>query len=120
MFENSRVTVADVSDGTSNTILLGELTGGLGVPVAIGDPTIVNARHSIMQNGMGGSFGYFGDFPADGGFFSTNRRSMFSSFHNSGSIVNFSFCDGSTRSISSNTERNVMNQLMTRASQDDQ
>lgn len=117
VFENSRIKVAEILDGLSNTILAGEVTGGLGTPPSV-PGTIVNARHSFLQNGMGGSYGYFHDPSGAEGFFSLNLRSMFSSFHRGGTLINFAFCDGSTHSYADETDVIVINSLMTRANSD--
>jgi prepilin-type N-terminal cleavage/methylation domain-containing protein/prepilin-type processing-associated H-X9-DG protein len=80
-YQNSVTTVAQISDGTSNTIAFGETLAG----------TVTNPRDfALTWMGSGG-------MPSAWGLTNTPDWYQFSSRH--GNIVNFSMADGSVRGI---------------------
>lgn len=110
-FENSNVGYQDITDGSSQTFLMGEVVGGYRSPQGR-----LEARHSMLQNGMSGAFGFF-DIPAFGGE-PLPVLSNFSSSHWGGSMVNFSLADGSVHTLNRGLELEVLFALSTRAGQE--
>ena len=104
MDDNSNISLAQVTDGSSNTIIVGECDGSNlesddAFPIWIGPPEgggrIAFARRSILRRGdpvngfnLERAGGQRGEFDA----------ALFSSNHSGG--ANFSFCDGSVHFLS--------------------
>ena len=107
-FEKSRIGARDITDGLSQTILMGEVLGGTtGAP---GDRDI-NVRHSIFQNGTG-SGGFFFDETDD---ILDDLRFMFSSRHRGGHQVNFAYADGHVAMHPDTIDRLLLFDLLTRS-----
>jgi prepilin-type N-terminal cleavage/methylation domain-containing protein len=94
MYQNSAVTLADVTDGASNTMLMGETTSGFW-PDATGSSIRTSIDKTINQpTGVA--------FPV-----------YWASKHPS--LVNFAKCDGSVTQVTSQINKLTLNKLMTRA-----
>jgi prepilin-type processing-associated H-X9-DG protein len=126
LYNLSATTIADVRDGTSNTLLVGEVTGGQGSHPSYGPATITYhwynwAIQDVAQgiNGPGSVPGGRSDtvdpLDGDGG----NRHDElydevgFCSFHPGG--AHFALCDGSVQFLSENINHSVLEALATRA-----
>ena len=104
MGANVPCTIADVKDGTSNTLMLGETTGG-------GQGSYVGYFWACwdvadMRNGVNGPY------TLPGGASSVSGQNGFSSFHPGG--CNFTMGDGSVSFISQNIGQNLLIALTTR------
>ena len=100
--------IAQITDGTSNTLMIGEMTGG-GAGSHIGLYWFNFAVYTTARgiNGPGSIPG--GVNPASFSWFSTS----FSSYHPGG--CNFAMADGSVTFVSQNIDQNLLNALATRA-----
>jgi prepilin-type N-terminal cleavage/methylation domain-containing protein/prepilin-type processing-associated H-X9-DG protein len=97
-FQNSQINMADVTDGTTNTLLMGESLDPYGFwPYGISSAVRTNVDRTINRpitvNGV-------------------NYYSYWMSKHPN--TVNFARCDGSVTSITSQVNKVVFNKLMTR------
>ena len=110
LYALSRVRIGDVIDGTSNTLLVGEVTGGM--------PGSYNAFTWTLMDLMDTHRGI--NDPATTVRLSrlafNLRNSCFSSFHVGG--CSFLMADGSVHFLSENISRQVLNNLATRAGQE--
>ncbi len=98
--------IADVLDGTSNTLMIGELTGG-------GRGTY-SAHFWITHDIIGTSDGINGPWTIPGGgTFSGVYGAGFSSYHPGG--CHFTFADGTVHFLSENIAHDVLVALTTRA-----
>jgi prepilin-type N-terminal cleavage/methylation domain-containing protein/prepilin-type processing-associated H-X9-DG protein len=98
MYQNSQVNMADITDGTSNTILMGECIYPYGVwSQATGAVVRTNLDRTInspiVSNGV-------------------NYWTYWASKHPS--QVNFAYCDGTVRPATTQINKLVLNKLMTR------
>lgn len=114
LFAASRVRTSEISDGLSNTILIGETIGGTVNDDDESDGGLAHKRHSFMDNGIGSMLGFFDDIPGDG---QDSTIQVYSSRHSS-QIANFAFADGSVRSINRQINRDLLAAMMTRAGGD--
>jgi prepilin-type N-terminal cleavage/methylation domain-containing protein/prepilin-type processing-associated H-X9-DG protein len=99
MYQNSQVNMADITDGTSTTIIMGESIYPYGIwSQATSSVVRTNLDRAINQpillNG-------------------TNYWTYWGSKHPS--QVNFAFCDGTVRTVTTQINKVVLNKLMTRA-----
>jgi prepilin-type N-terminal cleavage/methylation domain-containing protein/prepilin-type processing-associated H-X9-DG protein len=124
-FINSKVKLTDITDGTSNTIMLGERMRL--------DPTYNTVSGKDFQNNSGwawansnAGFDYLfgtevpinwviplGTTSDPGLVFEDERFNAFGSFHTSG--ANFAFADGSVKFLADSTPLTILQQLGTRA-----
>ncbi|MCA1684650.1 MAG: DUF1559 domain-containing protein [Planctomycetia bacterium] len=93
MFQNSAVSFADITDGSTNTILIGEITYGTW-PDATSCCVRTNTDLSINR-------------PV------TGSRPYWMSKHSN--LVNFTKCDGSVSTVTNQINKLVLNKLMTRS-----
>lgn len=110
MAERHGCRIAQISDGTSNTLAIGEITGkGRGTYAGHFWPTwnLLGTR-----DGVNGPFTVPGGVPAAWGF----RTTGFSSFHPGG--CNFTFADGSVHFLTKSISSNALRALTTRAAGD--
>ncbi len=99
------IRVADVADGTSNTLMVGEVTGG--------GPGSTNGRFWAEFNMSSTIFGInrAGSMPGDG-VFNRFTNDGFSSYHPGG--CHFLMADGSTQYVSENVDQHLLFALTTR------
>ena len=99
------IRVADVADGTSNTLFVGEVTGG--------GPGSTNGRFWAEFNMSSTIFGInrAGSMPGDG-VFNRFTNDGFSSYHPGG--CHFLMADGSTQYVSENIDQHLLFALTTR------
>jgi prepilin-type N-terminal cleavage/methylation domain-containing protein len=124
---NSITNMASLRDGSSNTILIGERTGGASI---YRRKQIDSTLTSLAGSANGGGWGdflngehwpngslYDGNLGANGGPCAINCNSMrssnFHSFHSGG--IQIILCDGSARFISENISAYIFASLITRA-----
>ncbi|WP_298862625.1 DUF1559 domain-containing protein [uncultured Gimesia sp.] len=106
LFGISSVKFRDIIDGTSNTLLVGEVTGSLSASGLNGNSytgydvfDTSNGINSIDTVPGGGTFAF--------------RPQGFSSYHVGG--AHFALCDGSVRFISENIDQGTLSNITTRA-----
>jgi prepilin-type N-terminal cleavage/methylation domain-containing protein/prepilin-type processing-associated H-X9-DG protein len=122
VYPESRVNIPRITDGSSNTLLMGETSTALNGPTGISD-------WGRIQPWTWGYYNY--DFlgPTEGGFLMIDHKYIqypigyngvflpnntpFKSLHTPGG-ANFVFCDGSTRFLVNSTRLNVLQALATR------
>jgi prepilin-type N-terminal cleavage/methylation domain-containing protein/prepilin-type processing-associated H-X9-DG protein len=98
MYQNSQVNMADITDGTSTTVLAGESIFPYGVwSQATSAVVRTNVDRTINQ-----------PIPSNG----TNYWTYWASKHPG--QVNFAYCDGTVRTVTSQINKVVLNKLMTR------
>lgn len=111
LYAASRVRISWITDGTSNTILIGEAVGGT---VNFDEGAFGGAahkRHSFMANGIGSEWGFFEDVEGDD---QDTSIFVFSSRH-AGPVANFAFADGSVKGIAKKIDIGLLSRMMTRA-----
>lgn len=110
-YSRSKIGYKDISDGSTNTILMGEAIGGTS---NYEGEVMGNARkrYSVMGNGIGSNFGYFEGIESD----SSEDESLFCfSSRHAGQIANFCLADGSVRPIPRSIALDILSELMTRS-----
>jgi prepilin-type N-terminal cleavage/methylation domain-containing protein/prepilin-type processing-associated H-X9-DG protein len=106
--ERNGCRIAEVSDGTSNTLMVGEVTGK--------GPGTNEAQFWLTWNVLDMRNGVNGPFSLPGGAAPATwnlRNNGFSSYHSGG--ANFLLADGSVRFVSQNTPYDLLQRLVTRA-----
>jgi len=125
LYNFSKNGVRNITDGTSNTLLLGEVTGGQGFDGAKNSVWVGFAW--ITRNLQATTLGINGKLSVPGGrddgyrgfgitenrFVELVRDTGFSSFHVGG--AHFGMADGSVQFLSENIDQTVLNSLATRA-----
>jgi prepilin-type N-terminal cleavage/methylation domain-containing protein/prepilin-type processing-associated H-X9-DG protein len=102
MYMNSQVNMADITDGTSSTILMGESVYPFGVWSQATTAVVrTNIDRTINQ-----------PIPSNG----INYWTYWASKHPG--QVNFAYCDGTVRPVTSQINKLVLNKLMTRNGQE--
>ncbi len=126
IFPNSKVTLGGISDGTSNTILVGETSSAIGRPLVsrswggIQPWTWGYYCYACTQNPPDDAIGWLmvdhktvtHPIGYTGSFFT--NETPFTSNHGSGG-VNLLFCDGGVRFLPKDTSLATLQQLATRA-----
>jgi prepilin-type N-terminal cleavage/methylation domain-containing protein/prepilin-type processing-associated H-X9-DG protein len=98
MYQNSQVNMADITDGTSTTILMGESVYPYGVWSQANTAVVrTNIDRTVNQ-----------PIPSNG----INYWTYWASKHPG--QVNFAYCDGTVRPVTSQINKIVLNKLMTR------
>jgi prepilin-type N-terminal cleavage/methylation domain-containing protein/prepilin-type processing-associated H-X9-DG protein len=121
IYPESRVRLTDISDGTSSTLLLGEISSARGWPSGI-------SAWGRIQPWTWGFYNYDHISPNDGGYLMIDHKYVqypigyngvflpnntpYRSSHTGG--ANFVFCDGSVRFLPNGTSLNVLQSLATR------
>jgi prepilin-type N-terminal cleavage/methylation domain-containing protein/prepilin-type processing-associated H-X9-DG protein len=102
MYQNSTVNMADITDGTSTTVILGESLTPTGVwsqaiTCCVRTNTDRTINQPILYNGV-------------------NYWTYWASKHPG--MVNYAFCDGSIRNVTQQINKLVLNKIMTRNGQE--
>jgi prepilin-type processing-associated H-X9-DG protein len=99
MYQNSTVNIADITDGTSTTIIMGESLWPQGVWAQATSSCIrTNLDRTINKPIVSNNIAYW---------------TYWASKHPS--QVNFAYCDGSVRPVSAQINKGTLNSLMTRS-----
>ncbi len=99
LYQNSTVNMADITDGSSTTVILGESVSSTGIwSQAIYSSVRTNVDRTINQPII---------------FQGVTYWTYWSSKHPS--MVNFAFCDGSIRAVTQQINKLVLNKIMTRS-----
>jgi prepilin-type N-terminal cleavage/methylation domain-containing protein/prepilin-type processing-associated H-X9-DG protein len=124
IYPESRVRITDITDGSSNTLLVGEIS------TAVGWPTAGLSPWARIQPWTWGFYNYDLYMPAtESGYLMIDHKFIqyqigysgvflpnntpFRSRH-AGGGANFAFCDGTVRFLSNNTALNILQSLATR------
>ena len=124
IYPESRVRPTGITDGTSNTLLLGETSS------AKGWPTAGISAWGRIQPWTWGFYNYDNISAADSGYLMLDHKYVqypigysgtflpnntpYKSLHSGGDGANFAFCDGSVRFLHNSTALNVLQWLATR------
>ncbi|MFI4874487.1 MAG: DUF1559 domain-containing protein [Blastopirellula sp. JB062] len=101
----------DIIDGTSNTLLIGEVTGDPQQATS-NSATTYNANSYAVYNTLDTSTGINGPFTVPGGGVFEWRPQGFSSFHPGG--AHFAMADGSVRYLAETVDQTLLSGLTTR------
>jgi prepilin-type processing-associated H-X9-DG protein len=96
MYQNSAVSMADITDGSTNTVLMGESLTGVW-PQAPSCCVRTNIDRTINKPISAGGVNYYT-------YWMSKHPSM----------VNFAFCDGGVRPVTNQINKLVLNKMMTR------
>ncbi len=117
-FRNSKIRMADILDGTSSTLMVGERSFRLGPATWTGVVTSANLfplqgspSPPVLNNSSGMTLGHTGDGNGPNG--STSYVNQFYSQHNGG--VHFLFCDGHVGFLTSSMNYKTYLALTTRS-----
>ena len=117
-FRNSRVTIGDITDGTSQTIMVGERSFALSTATWVGAvtgagefPPPGSPAPPIVDNASNMVLGHAGDGNNPGS--RNSEGNQFYSLHGQG--VNFLFADGHVQFLASSMDDKVFKALSTRA-----
>ncbi|MEA1949825.1 MAG: DUF1559 domain-containing protein [Planctomycetota bacterium] len=106
LYNYSKTKIADISDGTSHTLLVGEITGAESGTYA--------GHNFVTWNLSDTALGINGPYSRPGGGTWRYREAGFSSFH-AGSGCHFLFADGSTHFIIEDIDQKTLAAMTTRA-----
>jgi prepilin-type processing-associated H-X9-DG protein len=102
LYQNSSINMADITDGTSTTVIFGESLTPTGVwSMATSAVVRTNIDRTINQPILYNGLNYY---------------TYWMSKHPN--LVNFGFCDGSVRGVTQQINKLVLNKIMTRAGQE--
>jgi prepilin-type processing-associated H-X9-DG protein/prepilin-type N-terminal cleavage/methylation domain-containing protein len=114
-FRNSQVAIRDISDGTSQTVAVGERSHNLGEATWVGAVTGASlynpAAGPQVENASGMVLGHAGDMAGPGA--PNSELNQFASLHGSG--INVAFADGHVSFLPSSMDYRVFAALATRA-----
>jgi len=113
LFAWSKTSFKDITDGTSNTLIVGEITGDHRVTTS-SSPTALNGNSYTVYDLFDTSSGINGPFTVPGGGTYAFRPQGFSSFHPGG--AHFALADGSVRFLSETLDQSLLSGLSTRHS----
>ncbi|WP_437223642.1 DUF1559 domain-containing protein [Planctomicrobium sp. SH661] len=113
LFAISRVRFRDITDGLSNTLLTGEVTGNPNASFNPSSPTTLTGNTYAAYDVFDTSWGVNGSTTVPGKGTFNFRPQGFSSFHTGG--AHFALCDGSVRFISENIHQGTLTALSTRS-----
>jgi prepilin-type N-terminal cleavage/methylation domain-containing protein/prepilin-type processing-associated H-X9-DG protein len=111
-FRNSQIAIKDITDGTSNTFLVGERSVQMGPATWVGSVTgaqIYTAGFGAVEDGPGMTLGQVNRPPGS----SDQEANEYSSRHSGG--ANFLFADGHVTFIAAGIDRTIYKALATRA-----
>ena len=109
LYRNSAVKISDISDGASNTIMVGDSLYGFW---ADGYSCCVRVWEDSNHPDLWDTYWAAQVQPLNGGPLITLRFFSFGSAH--GDICNFAIADGSTRSVSKRISKNIFKAIATR------
>jgi prepilin-type processing-associated H-X9-DG protein len=108
---NASCHINDIKDGTSNTLAVGEVTGG-GVGSQQGDFWALSNLQDTAEGINGPHTAPAGKYPLASSSITPADLAGFASFHPGG--CNFAMCDGSAHFISQNVAQSILAALTTR------
>lgn len=108
----SKTKFRDITDGTSNTLFVGEVTGDPNQATS-SSTTTYNANSYAVYNMLDTSSGINGPFTVPGGGVFDWRPQGFSSYHPGG--AHFALADGSVRFLPETIDQTLLSGLTTRA-----
>ncbi|MBN2293030.1 MAG: DUF1559 domain-containing protein [Pirellulales bacterium] len=106
LYNYSKTRISDITDGTSHTLIVGEITGG--------EPGSFQGHNFVTWNLSDTALGINGPFSRPGGGTWAYREAGFSSFH-SGGGCHFLFADGSAHFVNEDIDQRMLTALTTRS-----